>query len=443
MHYSPSGEKLRTALSAAQHQECIKRAGKAMEETMNHGVLSNRTVIELGSMIAAPYATHILNQLGADVIKIEPPAGETTRKLVRGGPSGSYLAFNRGKKSLCLDLQTDAGQEIFRKLVERADIIVQNLSPSAARKMGLTYEACRALNRDIVFCHIKGYGPGPLQDEVASNPIAEAATGVMYANRVDGRPSRLGPSYHDQFAGCYAVIAILSALLDNGGGKCRNIEFGLYETGLHIAARDILGVQLKSQLLGRPEQEPSAEFSIPGYGAYETQDGRWIYLVMLSDEHWRRFCQATSLQPDPELASLRQRRAARPQVEELVRTAVHSYKYDALAQKLSTHGIGFSEVLSLDRVLDAPQAQVPGKCSDFHFSGYRFRSPDLPFPAHIKDHGLDAPPPLLGEHTNELLAELGYSADQIEALSASNIALQAEKNTELWAKPRRTAASAG
>src|SRR5690606_20169120 len=254
------------------------------ERMMYQGVLAGKTVIELGSMIAAPFATHILQQLGATVIKIEPPVGETTRKLVRGGPSGSYLAFNRGKKSLCLDLQTDEGREIFRKAVSNADIVVHNLSPSASRKLGVTFEDCNALNPNIVFCAIKGYGDGPLSQEVASNPIAEAATGVMFSNRVDGRPSRLGPSYHDQFAGCYAVIAVLGALLDRDAGpERRNISLGLYETGLHIAARDLVGVQLKSQLLGRAETEPSPEFSIPGYGAYETRDGRWIYLVMLTD----------------------------------------------------------------------------------------------------------------------------------------------------------------
>ncbi len=234
---------------------------------MISGNLSGKTVIELGSMIAAPFATHILNQLGAEVIKIEPPAGETTRKLVRGGPSGSYLAFNRGKRSLCLDMATPAGSEAFRRLVASADIVVQNLSPSAARKLGVTFKACNALNPGIVFCHIKGYGAGPLEEQVASNPIAEAATGVMYYNRPEGKPARMGPSYHDQFAGCYAAIAVLSALMSDGAPERRNIEIGLYETGLHIAARDLLGVELKSQLLGRPEQEPSAEFSMPGYGA--------------------------------------------------------------------------------------------------------------------------------------------------------------------------------
>ena len=158
------------------------------------GVLAGKRVIELGSMIAAPFATHILDEMGAEVIKIEPPEGETTRHLVRGGPSGTFIAYNRGKRSLCLNLQSQEGQAAFKKLVASADVVLHNLSPGAARKLGVTWEACRALNSGIIFCHIKGYGPGPMADEIASNPIAEAATGVMFSNRINGRPSRLGPS---------------------------------------------------------------------------------------------------------------------------------------------------------------------------------------------------------------------------------------------------------
>ena len=404
---------------------------------MKNGVLSGMTVIELGSMIAAPFATHILHQLGAEVIKIEPPAGETTRKLVRGGPSGSYLAFNRGKKSLCLDLQSDEGQEIFSRLVSQADIVIHNLSPSAARKLGATWEMCSALNPDIVFCHIKGYGEGPLSEEVASNPIAEAATGVMFSNRIDGRPSRLGPSYHDQFAGCYAAIAVLSALLS--GDKSRhNIELGLYETGLHIAARDLLGVQLKSQLLGRPETEPSAEFSMPGYGSYLTRDERWIYLVMLTDEHWRRFCKAVDITPDPNLASLRQRRGNRPQVESLFTNTVSQFDYEALAERLGRNGVGFTEVLSADRVLQAPQAQVPGKCSEFEFKDYTFGSPDFPLPQLTREAGLADAPPLLGEDTRAILQDIGYEAPEIEQFLQSAAAVAADPQAPLWALSRRT-----
>lgn len=403
---------------------------------MKNGILAGKTVVELGSMIAAPFATHLLNQLGADVIKIEPPAGETTRKLVRGGPSGSYIAFNRGKRSLCLDMATDDGRAAFRKLIAGADIVVQNLSPSAARKLGVTFEACNAINPDIIFCHIKGYGAGPLEEQVASNPIAEAATGVMYYNRPDGRPARLGPSYHDQFAGCYAAIAVLSALMSDRSQGKRNIEIGLYETGLHIAARDLLGVQLKTQLLGRPEQEPSAEFSIPGYGAYETRDGRWIYLVMLTDDHWRKFCAATGLAADPELATLRQRRARRPDVEAIVAAAVADVDFDDLVARLDANGVGHTEVLPLDRVLEAPQAKSGQKVSDFCFAGYNFQTPELPLGPLLGPVAESLPPPYLGEHTAQILQDLGYTESQVSDIVGHGAAVVSDPDARLWAKPR-------
>lgn len=401
---------------------------------MKTGALANRTVLELGSMIAAPFATHILSQLGATVIKIEPPAGETTRKLVRGGPSGTYIAYNRGKKSMCLNLQTQEGQEVFQRLVKAADIVVHNLSPGAARRLNISYEKCAELNPGIVYCHIKGYGDGPQQEDIASNPIAEAATGVMYGNRIDGRPSRMGPSYHDQFAGSYAVTGILAALLSPAGSECRNIEFGLYETGLHIAARDLVGVQLKSQLLGRPEQEPSPEFSMPGYGAYETRDNRWVYLVMLTDAHWQKFCQAVQIAPDPELENLRQRRGQRPVVEALVKSAVEQLAYDELAKKLTDAGVGYTEVLSLDRVLEAPQAKAPGKYSEFSFKGYEFQSPNFPISACFGEAEPDLPSPLLGEHSQVLLEKIGYDEAQINSFLEKGVAVAADAEALLWAK---------
>jgi crotonobetainyl-CoA:carnitine CoA-transferase CaiB-like acyl-CoA transferase len=398
-----------------------------------NGVLQGKTVLELGSMIAAPFATHILQQLGARVIKIEPPGGETTRKLVRGGPSGTYIAYNRGKKSICLNLQSEDGARVFRDMVAGADIILHNLSPSAARKMKVTFEDCEAIRPGIVFCHIKGYGPGPQSDEIASNPIAEAATGVMFANRSTGKPSRLGPSYHDQFAGCYAVIGVLSALLDPAASpQRRNIELGLYETGLHIAARELVGVQLKSQITGKPEQEPSPEFSMPGYGAYETADYRWIYLVMLTDEHWRKFCLAAGIATDPELATLRQRRRHRPAVEDIVARAVRDSSYDALAASLAAAGVGFTEVLSGDRVLDAEQAQNPPKYTSVPFASFTFDAPDFPVSAAVSQQGRDAPPPLLGEHSVGLLRQSGYSEEAIAGLLAVGTVNKAGDDADLW-----------
>ena len=256
--------------------------------------LTGRRVIELGTMVAAPFAAHILSQLGAEVIKVEPAWGDPTRSLVRGGPSGTFIAYSHGKKSICFDLTNADGHAAFCKLLSTADAFLHNLAPKTVRRLRLTRQDCARIKPDLIYCHIRGYGPGPQEDDLASNPVAEAATGVMEANRINGRPSRLGPSYHDQFAGAYAVIGILASMLQPGEQE-RVVEVGLYETGLHVASRDLVGVQLKTQLLGRPEREPHGEFSMPGYGAYRTSDGRWVYLLMLTDNHWLRFCQAMQL----------------------------------------------------------------------------------------------------------------------------------------------------
>jgi crotonobetainyl-CoA:carnitine CoA-transferase CaiB-like acyl-CoA transferase len=231
-------------------------------------------------------------------------------------------------------------------------------------------------------------------------------------------------------------MGVLSALLNTGGNSSRNIEFGLYETGLHIAARDLVGVQLKSQLLGRPEQEPSPEFSIPGYGAYETADKRWVYLVMLTDEHWKKFCSAVSLEDNPALATLRQRRRERPLVESLVASAVSSYSYDQVAEKLSAAGVGFTEVRSLDRVLDAPHAREPKKFSEFSFANYDFEAPDFPLPSRVGEVELAVPPPLLGEHTRELLSQVGYAEESIQSFIESGVAHVPDLNEQLWAPSR-------
>ncbi len=291
----------------------------------HHQPLAGRRVIELGTMLAAPFATHILAQLGAEVLKVEPLTGDTTRNLVRGGPSGTFIAYNHGKKSIAIDLTSPEGSEAFRRLVATADVVIHNLSPAAARKLGVTADALAEVNPRLVCCHIRGYAAGPQEGELATNPVAEAATGVMDDHRIDGRPSRFGPSYHDQFAGSYAVIRILATLLQpSPSAQDRRIEIGLYETGLHIAARDLAGVQLKTQLLGRPEKEGGGEFSMPGYGAYQASDGRWVYLLVLTDVHWRKLSQALGMPEagDLGLAKLRERKKQRDRVEAAVRTAV-------------------------------------------------------------------------------------------------------------------------
>lgn len=404
--------------------------------------LAGRRIVELGTMLAAPFAAHLLSQLGAEVIKVEPPKGDPTRSLVRGGPSGTFIAYSHGKKSVCIDLALPEGHAALMALLADADALVHNLAPKAARKLKLTREDCVAVNPALVYCHIRGYAPGPQGDDLASNPVAEASTGVMEGNRIDGRPSRLGPSYHDQFAGCYAVIGMLAQLLQREAGRpVQPVEVGLYETGLHVAARDLVGVQLKTQLLGRAEREPHGEFAMPGYGAYLTADERWIYLLLLNDMHWLRLCQALELPQarDETLYTLRQRKKRREEVEAIVRGATAKHRFDDLEPRLKAAGVGCTEVLPLERVLEAPQAHQPGTLRPLAMRGLQFDAPEFPRARASAEEASTLPPPELGQHTLELLQRAGVSeADRAAWLARGAIATP-QPGDFAWAPVRQEA----
>jgi crotonobetainyl-CoA:carnitine CoA-transferase CaiB-like acyl-CoA transferase len=395
--------------------------------------LAGKRVLELGTMIAAPFATHILSQLGAEVIKLEPPSGDTTRSLVRGGPSGTIVAYSHSKRALGVDLVQEGGKEVVARLLATADVLIHNLAPAAARKLRVTADDCLAIKPDLIHVHIKGYGPGPQADVLMTNPIAEAATGAMDDHRVDGRPTRFGPSYHDQFAGTYAVIRVLAALLDPAAE--RRIEIGLYETGLHLAARDLAGMQLKTQLLGRLEKEGGGEFAMPGYGSYLTADRRWVYLLILTDAHWAKLTRALEMPEDgaPEYARLRDRKQARETVEAAVREAVGRYSFAEVERRLRAAGLGFNEVMPLERVLEAPQAHQPGKLRELDFRGLHFEVPEFPGQHDVRPN---LPPPEVGEHTVELLQSLGYSQAEIDGLLASGAAKAYQSGDFAWAPVR-------
>ena len=195
-------------------------------------------------------------------------------------------------------------------------------------------------------------------------------------------------------------------------------------------------VQLKTQLLGRPEKEAGGEFAMPGYGAYETSDGRWIYLLVMSDAHWRKLTASLDMpeSDNEEMATLRQRKKLRDDVEAAVRAGVGKFTYDEAAARLRDAGLGFNEVLPLERVLDAPQAHQPGKLREFDFRGLQFEVPEFPGQQQVRPN---LPPPEIGEHTVELLAELGYDEQQRDALIAQGAVKQGGPEDFAWAPVRQ------
>ncbi len=389
---------------------------------MVHPTLAGRRVLELGGYVASPFSTNMLAHLGAEIIKIESADGDPTRKMVRGGPGGPFIAYSAGKKSICIDLRSAAGHEVFERLLATADIVVHNLAPESARRLKVTYEDCVKIRPQVVHCHIRGYGPGPLENAIASNPIIEASTGAMFANQVNGRPTRFGPPYLDMFAGMYAVIGILGAIAaDTVHEKSHRIEVGLFETGMFINAREYAGAQLHERHKPGSSRSAAGEFAKPGYGTYKTLDERWIYLLLLSDNHWARFCKIMELPEanDTSLKTMYDRRQQRARVEKVVSTTVAGLSYEQVTKKLDAANVGYTEVTPFDKVLEQPQASQPGKTRTSLFQGQEFTLPNFPVMSEYVSPGLDTPAPELGQHTVDLVKSLGYSDAQCEALLAS------------------------
>ena len=385
--------------------------------------LEGRRVLELGSYIASPYAGHLLAQLGAEVVKIEPLGGDPTRALFHGTPGGTFIAFSHGKRSIAIDLASAQGHEVFERLVASASILVHNLAPETVRKLRVAHSDCHRIHPELVYCQISGYGPGPLEDEKITNPLVEAATGIMFEHRVDGRPTRLGPSYFDLFAGSNAVIGILSALATQEHPG-RRIEVGLYETGLHVSSKEIVGGQLAARAAQSGRFGASAhEFALPGYGSYRTRDGRWIHLLMLSDAHWRDFCAVLDIPADPDLSTSKGRQAKRAHVEALVREAVARYDVDELSRILRRGGCSFSEVVASSNALETEHARHEGKTYRVRLEGEQFAMPAFPIRDDRPATQLQTEVPSLGQHTMELLESLHYSPAERAALVSQRAVL--------------------
>ncbi len=394
---------------------------------MNESRLAGIRVLELGGYLAAPFAGHLLAELGADVIKIESPTGDPTRTVRHGEPGGTFIAYNRRKRSISLDLSKGEGQAVFGGLLASAHILVHNLSTSSMRRLNVTEEACHRVNDSLIYCRISGFADGPRSNDIASNPVIEALTGSMHSHRVADRPTRVGPSYFDQFAGAYAVIGILAELAKFGGHRSASnttVQLGLYEVGLHIAARDLVADQQASN----DKANTMSEFGHPGYGAYKTADQQWIYLLMLSDEHWRSFLRALSMNVDEyhSLASLSQRQERRDEVERIVSSCVGSLTFSALAARFRHEGFGFAEVKSPSDVLSDPQARTSGKLQAVRYGGSEFEVPTFPLANPPVNSTTGVSPPSLGEHTVELLSSLGYDSAECDRLVKSGIALSSQ-----------------
>ncbi len=392
-------------------------------------MLEGLKVLEYATYMAAPGAGAILSDWGADVIKIEPPKGDPIRGFFRtiGTDIEDNPVFdfdNRGKKSIVVDTSTKEGQDLLRKMIKDADVFLTNVRPGGLERSGLDYDSLKELNPRLVYCSLTGYG---LEGEDADRPGFDIAsfwcrTGVANLTIPKGTdPYALRTAFGDHTTSISAAAGILAALFEaQKTGKGRLVEASLFRTGLYALGSDF-AIQLAFNKIastkGRYEQ------NLPITNFFKSSDDHWICIVARQgNTDWEPLCKALGIEQyveDERFTSAKARRANQRIIVEIMDKAFAKYTKEEMAGRLDEQSIAWSPVQTLAEVAKDPQAisagaivQTPSAKGD----GSTYPSPASPVRFPGADDGPKGPSPRMGEHTKSILADMGISNDEVEAL---------------------------
>jgi len=389
------------------------------------GPLEGIRVLDLTRVLAGPYATQSLGDLGAEVIKVEPPQGDDTRNFPPfvGRESHYFLALNRSKKSVVIDLKQEAGKDLLRRLVAKSDILIENYRPGVMDKLGLGYEALSAINPGLIYCSISGFGQsGPLRDKPSFDIVTQAMSGALSVNGEKGRPPvKLGLPIGDMVGGVYGPIAILAALHERSQtGRGREIDISL-----HDGLMGMLGYLAQLSFVTGEDPQPvgSMHPTIVPYGSFQAADG-YIIIAVLSETFWPKLCQAlerADLANDERFATLPDRREHREVLEEIISKVVASKTVAEWERRLEDHDVPYAPILGVSAALSHPHAQAREMVvTAVHRDIGEMRMTGRPVKFPGATQAALTAPPALGEHTREVLRDLlDVTDDEFRALSES------------------------
>jgi itaconate CoA-transferase len=383
--------------------------------------LEGITVVSLEQAVAAPFATRQLADLGARVIKVErPQVGDFARSYDARvkGLSSHFVWLNRSKHSLTLDLKKDGAREVLNRLIERADIFVQNLAPGATGRLGFGTEALRERHPRLIVCDVSGYGSsGPYRDKKAYDLLVQCETGLVSITGTPETPSKVGIAVADIAAGMYAYSAILAALLR----RERTGEGAALEVSLFEALGEWMGFPVYYAMYGgdEPPRSGARHASIAPYGPFECGDGERIFFGVQNEREWERFCEAVLGRPEmssDELFDTNSRRVEnREALEEEISAVLGELSSQETIERLERAGIANARMRTVSEFIEHPQLAARDRWREIHSPPGPLQAL-LPPAAMANTDPVMAPIPGVGEHTDEILEELGYDQGAVAAL---------------------------
>lgn len=378
-------------------------------------------VLEFSHMVMGPTCGLVLGDLGAEVIKIEPPEGDQTRRLLGSG-AGFYPLFNRNKKSIALDLKTAAGREAVLRLIETADVIIENFKTGTMEKLGLGEAQLRHQYPRLIYVSHKGFLPGPYADRTALDEVVQMMGGLAYMTGRQGDPLRAGSSVNDIMGGIFGAIGVMAALAERektGVGK--TIQSSLFENNIFLVAQHMM----QYLVTGKPADPMPSRISAWGiYDIFSTQDGDQIFLGVVSDTQWEIFCkkfQLDDLWADARLSTNNGRVKARDWLIPHLRERLGTLSAGELARQFEQAGLPFAPITAPHELLDDPHliasgGLVPMRLPDGERAGQSVLTALLPLMLNSERLPKRMDPPTIGQHNQELLRELGYSESEIRQL---------------------------
>lgn len=377
--------------------------------------LAGIKVIEFTHMVMGPTVGHILAGLGADVIRVEPLGGDRTRRLLGSG-AGYFPMYNRGKRSICLDLKSEEGKAVARDLCVDADVLVENFRPGALDRLGLSFDALSEAHPRLIYCSEKGFLPGPYEDRTALDEVAQMMGGLAYMTGPPGRPLRAGSSVVDVTGGMFGVIGILAALEErHRTGRGQKVVASLFETTIYLVGQHMAQFAVTGKAAAPMPARISA-WAI--YDVFETKDEP-VFIGVVSDSLWEKFCALFALDDlwaDEAIRTNNERVLARERILPRIRELMASMTRAEIVAKLEGTGLPFAPIGRPEDMFDDPQLATGGLEEVVLDDGKQTRLPTVPLQMDGKRPGGSVALPRPGADTRSILQGLGYPDQRIETL---------------------------